>query len=163
QLGTLTEATRRMEQVGREIAGLEQILRAPKVRGGLGEIMLERLLEEILPAGTYHPPHVFRSGERGGAGSALAGRVAAVATTVPAGELPASARGAPGGPAADGAPGVRAGRPEPGGRDRQEVHPAGRADVRLRADVHPGRERLLRGDRAGRRRDGRGRPPGLRP
>src|SRR5262249_32630964 len=81
---------------------------------------------------------------------------------VPARELPAPARGARGGPAADGAPGVRPGRPQPGGRDREEVHPAGRGDVRLRPDVHPGRERVLRGDRAGRGRGGRGRPSRLR-
>jgi len=64
QLGTLTEATRRMAEIGRDIAGLEQILRAPKVRGGLGEILLERLLEEILPGGSYRLQHAFRSGDK---------------------------------------------------------------------------------------------------
>jgi DNA recombination protein RmuC len=64
QLGTLTEATRRMAEIGRDIAGLEQILRAPKVRGGLGEILLERLLGEILPASAYRLQHAFRGGDK---------------------------------------------------------------------------------------------------
>src|SRR5262249_5470675 len=83
QLGTLTEATRRMEQVGREIAGLEQILRAPKMRGGLGEILLERLLEEILPAGTHRLQPAFRSGDRVDAVIALAGRLVPVDSKFP--------------------------------------------------------------------------------
>ncbi len=64
QLGTLAEATRRLEQLGRDIAGLEQILRAPKLRGGLGELLLERLLEEILPAGAFRLQHAFRNGDK---------------------------------------------------------------------------------------------------
>ncbi len=83
QLGTLTEATRRMEQVGRDIAGLEQILRAPKVRGGLGEILLERLLAEILPVGTYHLQHAFRGGDKVDAVIALAERLVPVDSKFP--------------------------------------------------------------------------------
>jgi DNA recombination protein RmuC len=83
QLGTLTEATRRMEQVGRDIAGLEQILRAPKVRGGLGEILLERLLAEILPAGTYRLQHAFRGGDRVDAVIVLAERLVPVDSKFP--------------------------------------------------------------------------------
>jgi len=83
QLGTLTEATRRMEQVGRDIAGLEQILRAPKIRGGLGEILLERLLAEILPVGTYRLQHAFRSGDKVDAAIALAERLVPVDSKFP--------------------------------------------------------------------------------
>jgi len=83
QLGTLTEATRRMEQVGRDIAGLEQILRAPKIRGGLGEILLERLLAEILPVGTYRLQHAFRSGDKVDAVIALAERLVPIDSKFP--------------------------------------------------------------------------------
>ena len=83
QLGTLTEATRRMEQVGRDIAGLEQILRAPKVRGGLGEILLERLLEEILPGGSYRLQHAFRGGDRVDAVIVLGDRLVPVDSKFP--------------------------------------------------------------------------------
>ena len=83
QLGTLTEATRRMEQVGRDIAGLEQILRAPKIRGGLGETLLERLLGEILPVGAYTLQHAFRSGDKVDAVITLADRLVPVDSKFP--------------------------------------------------------------------------------
>ena len=83
QLGTLTEATRRLEQLGRDISGLEQILRAPKVRGGLGEMLLERLLSEILPAGSYRLQHQFRSGDKVDAAIVLADRLVPVDSKFP--------------------------------------------------------------------------------
>jgi DNA recombination protein RmuC len=83
QLGTLTEATRRMEQVGRDIAGLEQILRAPKIRGGFGEILLERLLREILPTGGYRIQHGFRSGDTVDAAIVVAERLVPVDSKFP--------------------------------------------------------------------------------
>jgi DNA recombination protein RmuC len=83
QLGALGEATRRMEQVGREIAGLEQILRAPKIRGGLGETLLERLLAEILPTGNYRLQHSFRSGDKVDAAIVVADRLVPVDSKFP--------------------------------------------------------------------------------
>jgi DNA recombination protein RmuC len=83
QLGALGEATRRMEQVGRDITGLEQILRAPKIRGGFGEILLERLLAEILPAESYRLQHGFRSGDKVDAAIVVAGRLVPVDSKFP--------------------------------------------------------------------------------
>jgi DNA recombination protein RmuC len=83
QLGALGEATRRMEQVGREIAGLEQILRAPKMRGGLGELLLERLLAEILPSEAYRLQHAFRSGDKVDAAIVVANRLVPVDSKFP--------------------------------------------------------------------------------
>jgi DNA recombination protein RmuC len=83
QLGTLTEATRRMAEIGQDIAGLEQILRAPKVRGGLGEILLERLLAEILPSAAYRLQHGFRGGDKVDAVIALADRLVPVDSKFP--------------------------------------------------------------------------------
>ena len=83
QLGALGEATRRMEQVGRDVAGLEQILRAPKIRGGLGEILLERLLAEILPPESYRLQHGFRSGDKVDAAVVVAGRLVPVDSKFP--------------------------------------------------------------------------------
>lgn len=45
----LDEVTRDVRRVGESIGGLEQILAAPKLRGGLGEWTLESLLYEVLP------------------------------------------------------------------------------------------------------------------
>jgi DNA recombination protein RmuC len=83
QLGALGEATRRMEQVGREIAGLEQILRAPKIRGGLGETLLERLLAEILPTESYRLQYGFRSGDNVDAAIVVADRLVPVDSKFP--------------------------------------------------------------------------------
>ncbi len=49
RIGRLDQAARQVEEVGRSIRGLEQILAAPKLRGGLGEWSLEMLLAEVLP------------------------------------------------------------------------------------------------------------------
>jgi DNA recombination protein RmuC len=83
QLGALGEATRRMEQVGRDISGLERILRAPKIRGGLGEVLLERLLAEILPADAYRLQHGFRSGDKVDAAIVVAGKLVPVDSKFP--------------------------------------------------------------------------------
>jgi DNA recombination protein RmuC len=83
QLGALGESTRRMEQLGRDITGLEQILRAPKIRGGFGEMLLERLLAEILPTENYRLQHGFRSGDKVDAAVVVANRLVPVDSKFP--------------------------------------------------------------------------------
>jgi DNA recombination protein RmuC len=63
-LGQLTEAGRHMEQVGKEIAGLSDLLRAPKLRGGIGELFLGDLLDQMLSPEQYKLQYTFQSGER---------------------------------------------------------------------------------------------------
>ncbi|OGK80106.1 MAG: hypothetical protein A2X50_07325 [Candidatus Rokubacteria bacterium GWF2_70_14] len=63
-LGKLGEATQRVEEVGREIHGLEQVLKSPKIRGGLGETLLEQLLAQMLPREHYELQYGFKSGDR---------------------------------------------------------------------------------------------------
>ena len=63
-LGGLEEANRKIYEVGKDIASLQEILRAPKLRGGLGEFFLEDLLGQILPPDHFAMQYCFRSGEK---------------------------------------------------------------------------------------------------
>ena len=63
-LGRLQEATRSMEVIGRDIASLQDILRAPKLRGGIGELFLAELLRQILPADHFILQHQFQDGTK---------------------------------------------------------------------------------------------------
>jgi DNA recombination protein RmuC len=62
-LGKLTQRTEQIQEVGKNISSLQDLLRAPKFRGGFGELMLERLLADILPHDNYSLQYEFRNGE----------------------------------------------------------------------------------------------------
>ena len=61
-LGDVRRATASVAQQAREFASLQDLLRAPKARGGMGEAMLEELLRQILPPQAYSIQHRFTSG-----------------------------------------------------------------------------------------------------
>ena len=62
-LGALTQRTKIVEEVGKNISNLQELLRAPKFRGGFGELLLERLLADILPRDNYSLQYKFKNGE----------------------------------------------------------------------------------------------------
>ncbi|MBI3323114.1 MAG: DNA recombination protein RmuC [Candidatus Omnitrophica bacterium] len=64
QLGMLQAATKNVEEVGRNVASLQDLLRAPKMRGGIGEFFLADLLTQILPGDFFSLQHEFSDGER---------------------------------------------------------------------------------------------------
>ncbi|MCM8775422.1 MAG: DNA recombination protein RmuC [Candidatus Omnitrophica bacterium] len=61
RLGELQQATQSMVDIGKDIASLQQILRAPKLRGGLGEMLLAELLKQILPEDHFALQYTFRN------------------------------------------------------------------------------------------------------
>jgi DNA recombination protein RmuC len=82
-LGRLGEATQRVVEVGRDLQGLEQVLRSPKVRGGLGETLLEQVLEQMLPREHYSMQHAFTTGEKVDAAIRIGGRLVPVDAKFP--------------------------------------------------------------------------------
>ena len=63
QLGQLSQANAQIQAMVKDVSTLQDILRPPKLRGGMGEVLLENLLREILPAEHYQLQYRFRSGE----------------------------------------------------------------------------------------------------
>lgn len=64
RFGEIMETTKQIYNVGKDISSLENILKAPKLRGNLGEYLLEELLKQILPSESYSKSYKFNSGER---------------------------------------------------------------------------------------------------
>lgn len=62
QLGQLSEANTQIQAMVKDVSTLQDILRPPKLRGGMGEVLLENLLREILPPEHYALQHHFRTG-----------------------------------------------------------------------------------------------------
>jgi len=64
RLGQLGESSKQILELGQDIRGLQQIFQAPKVRGGLGELTLESILQQAFPAEHYALQHAFGNGEK---------------------------------------------------------------------------------------------------
>ncbi|OGU30005.1 MAG: hypothetical protein A2X67_00615 [Ignavibacteria bacterium GWA2_55_11] len=64
QLGELGKATEEIKEMGKNVSDLQDLLRAPKMRGGLGELLLEDLLRQVLPVTAFKTQYKFKSGEK---------------------------------------------------------------------------------------------------
>jgi len=64
QLAQLAERSQRIGDLAREVGSLHDLLRLPQPRGGFGELLLERLLADNLPAESFSFQHSFRDGTR---------------------------------------------------------------------------------------------------
>lgn len=63
QLGRLEETNKRIYEISKDISSLQELLRAPKFRGAMGETFLENLLSQVLPKSHYHTQYQFKSQE----------------------------------------------------------------------------------------------------
>jgi DNA recombination protein RmuC len=64
RLGKVDSAAAQMLERAKDLSRLEQALRPPKARGGFGELLLENLLRDRLPAGAFQMQYGFSTGER---------------------------------------------------------------------------------------------------
>lgn len=60
KLGTLEATTQNIQEIGKDISSLQEILQAPKLRGNLGEYLLEELLKDILPRDNFETQYSFK-------------------------------------------------------------------------------------------------------
>lgn len=63
QIGRLAETNNQIIAISKDIAQLEELLRVPKMRGKIGEMLLENLLSQVLPKEYYEVQHRFSSME----------------------------------------------------------------------------------------------------
>lgn len=64
ELGGMQEASSQLLQIGRDVAGLEQLLKPPQLRGGVGETLLATLLSQVLAHDQYELQHRFSDNQR---------------------------------------------------------------------------------------------------
>ena len=62
QLGGLGEAAKRILEVGQDVSSLKDVLQPPKMRGAFGELLLEQLIKQVLPAARYSTQYRFKDG-----------------------------------------------------------------------------------------------------
>lgn len=63
KLGKLEVTNQQIMAISKDIASLQELLRAPKFRGSMGETMLENLLSQVLPKEFYDTQYRFKSAD----------------------------------------------------------------------------------------------------
>lgn len=63
KLGRLEETNRQIYDIGKDISSLQELLRAPKFRGQMGETLLENLLSQVLPKEHYDMQYRFKTSD----------------------------------------------------------------------------------------------------
>src|SRR6266540_6833387 len=62
KMGRVFQASQKIQELAGGMTRLEDLLKPPKVRGGLGETFLEQALADVLPPGSWKMRHVFPDG-----------------------------------------------------------------------------------------------------
>lgn len=63
RLSKIEESNKKIFDVGKDISSLQELLKAPKLRGGLGELFLSDLLAQIFPRENYTTQYSFKTGD----------------------------------------------------------------------------------------------------
>lgn len=82
-LGDVRRATTTVAEQAGQFSSLQDLLKPPKARGGLGEAMLEELLRQILPPSSYTIQHRFRSGTIVDAAVTAGGKIVCIDSKFP--------------------------------------------------------------------------------
>jgi len=83
KLGTLETTAKNIQDIGKDISSLQNILQAPKLRGNLGEYLLEDLLKQIFPGANYQTKYSFKNGTQVDAIIKLGGYIVPVDSKFP--------------------------------------------------------------------------------
>ncbi len=82
-LGRLEETHKQIYEISKDISKLQELLRAPKFRGEMGETLLGKLLEDMLPKENIKLQHRFKSGEIADAAIAVADNIICIDAKFP--------------------------------------------------------------------------------
>jgi len=77
-LGKIEKTNEHIVEISKDISSLQELLRAPKFRGQMGETLLENLLSQVLPGDHYAMQHRFKSGDAVDAAIRLGERIVPV-------------------------------------------------------------------------------------
>jgi DNA recombination protein RmuC len=83
KLASLGEQSARIGELAKDVGSLHDLFRAPKLRGGFGEVMLERVLADNLPATAFELQYGYRDGSRVDAVVRFAGRIVPIDAKFP--------------------------------------------------------------------------------
>jgi DNA recombination protein RmuC len=83
KLGSLESTTKNIQEIGKDISSLQDILQSPKLRGNLGEYLLEDLLSQMFPEANYKIKYSFKNGTQVDAIIKLGGNIVPIDSKFP--------------------------------------------------------------------------------
>jgi len=83
KIGILEATAFNIQNIGKDIASLQNILQAPKLRGNLGEYLLEDLLRQIFPVDHFEIKYTFANGTQVDAIIKIGGQIAPIDAKFP--------------------------------------------------------------------------------
>jgi len=82
-IGSLEATNKQVLEISKDIADLQDLLKPPKIRGGLGEMTLQSILAELLPQQNFDEQYRFRNGTIVDAVIKVGGRIVPIDSKFP--------------------------------------------------------------------------------